>query len=128
MAITPQAIKDQEFQIKFRGYDAIEVKAYLELIAEEFFEVFEQVRQQNEDIEGLTEEKEDLNELHSLLEGDMTALQRKYDQISAEAGQTNAGNTTLLKEIEDLKAHVSDDLFKAVSRAMEGPEIEELDI
>jgi len=36
MAITPQAIKDQEFRVKFRGYDEIEVKAYLELIAEEF--------------------------------------------------------------------------------------------
>lgn len=30
MAITPQAIKDQEFQVKFRGYDTVEVKAYLE--------------------------------------------------------------------------------------------------
>jgi DivIVA domain-containing protein len=107
MAITPQAIKDQEFRVKFRGYDEIEVKAYLELIAEEFFELSEQVRRQSEDIEGLIEEKEDLIELRSLLEGDMTALQRKYDQISAEAGQTNAGNTTLLKEIEDLKAQVA---------------------
>ena len=44
MSITPQAIKDQEFQVKFRGYDAIEVKAYLELLAEEFFELHEQIR------------------------------------------------------------------------------------
>ena len=30
--------------------------------------------------------------------------------------------------LEELKAHVPNDLFKAVSRAMEGPEMEELDI
>jgi DivIVA domain-containing protein len=107
MAITPQAIKDQEFRVKFRGYDEIEVKAYLELIAEEFFELFEQVRKQTEDIEGLIEEKEDLNELHSLLEGDMASLQRKYDQISLELGQANERNTTFLKEIEDLRAHIA---------------------
>jgi len=118
MAITPQAIKDQEFRVKFRGFDEIEVKAYLELIAEEFFELFEQVRQQAEDMEGLREEKEDLNELHSLLEGDMASLQRKYDQISLELGQANERNTTLFKEIEDLKA-------QAANLEWEGKEKEE---
>jgi DivIVA domain-containing protein len=107
MAITPQAIKDQEFRIKFRGYDEIEVKAYLELIAEEFFELFEQVRQQAEDVEGLFEEKEDLNERHVLLESDMATLQRKYDQISLELGQTNERDTTARKEIEDLKVFIA---------------------
>ena len=108
MAITPQAIKDQEFRVKFRGYDEIEVKAYLELIAEEFFEIFEQVRQQAEDIEGLFEEKEDLTERHALLESDMATLQRKYDQISLELGQANERNTASLQEIETLKAHLAD--------------------
>jgi EXLDI family protein len=41
-----------------------------------------------------------------------------------------SGNFTLqvFETLEDLKPHVSNDLFKAVSLAMEGPEIEELDI
>ena len=107
MAITPQAIKDQEFRIKFRGYDEIEVKAYLELIAEEFFELFEQVKQQTEDIEGLFEEKEDFNERHAQLESDMATLQRKYDQLSLELGQIHERDTASLKEIEDLKAHIA---------------------
>jgi EXLDI family protein len=34
----------------------------------------------------------------------------------------------VFKTIEDLKAQVSNDLYRAVSQAMEGPEIEELDI
>ncbi|HBT96949.1 MAG TPA: hypothetical protein DEB25_04595 [Desulfobulbaceae bacterium] len=41
MSITPQMIKDQEFQTKFRGYDTVEVKDYLDRIAEEFFELVE---------------------------------------------------------------------------------------
>jgi DivIVA domain-containing protein len=51
--LTPQAIKDQDFQIKFRGYDSIEVKAYLELLAEDFFELTEQNRLQAEELESL---------------------------------------------------------------------------
>ncbi len=34
----------------------------------------------------------------------------------------------VFKTIEDLKAHVSSDLYQAVSQAMDGPEIEDLDI
>ena len=41
-----------------------------------------------------------------------------------------SGNYTLqvFETLEKLKAHVSSDLFQAVSQAMDGPEIEELDI
>ena len=59
--LTPQAIKDQEFQVKFRGYDSIEVKAYLELLAEDFFELTEQNRTQEEEIESLRAEQEALS-------------------------------------------------------------------
>lgn len=107
MAITPQAIKDQEFKVKFRGYDAIEVKAYLELIAEEFFEVFEQARQQVEDIDGLVQEKEKLIGQNTSFEQDKDSLQRKFDQITTELEKKNERNTTLLQEIEDLKARIA---------------------
>jgi len=41
-----------------------------------------------------------------------------------------SGDYTLevFESLEELKPHVSNDLFKAVSLAMDGPEIEELDI
>jgi DivIVA domain-containing protein len=67
MSITPQTIKDQEFQTKFRGYDVIEVKAYLDLIAEEFFELLEAKGRQDEEFaslrarcQELTQEKENI--------------------------------------------------------------------
>ena len=85
MAITPQAIKDQEFRVKLRGYDTIEVKAYLELIADEFFEMFEQAKQQTDYIDGLIEEKEELIDLRLRIEGDMTRpwsiLKRQMQEI-----------------------------------------------
>jgi EXLDI family protein len=34
----------------------------------------------------------------------------------------------VFKTLEDLKAHVSNDLYQAVTQAMDGPEIEDLDI
>lgn len=69
MSITPQAIKDQEFQVKFRGYDTIEVKAYLELLAEEFFELHEMRRRQEDDFAELHEEAQALKqERETLLE------------------------------------------------------------
>lgn len=41
-----------------------------------------------------------------------------------------SGNSTLqvFDTLEELKPHVSDDLYRAVSQAMDGPEIEDLDI
>ncbi len=42
--LKPQAIRDQEFEIKFRGYDPIEVKSYLELLADDVFELIEDKR------------------------------------------------------------------------------------
>jgi DivIVA domain-containing protein len=78
--LTPQAIKDQDFQIKFRGYDSIEVKAYLELLAEDFFELTEQNRLQAEELESLKTEVE--------------FLQREKESLAAEVrlGRENAEN------------------------------------
>ncbi len=93
MSITPQAIKDQEFQVKFRGYETIEVKAYLELMAEEFFALQEskqaeeeakeelrvenfQLRERNEELERLTEEREESSQR------DLEIVQKKDEEIA----------------------------------------------
>ena len=84
MAITPQAIKDQEFQTKFRGFDPIEVKGYLELVAEEFFELLEKVRQQEEEIEVLSQEKGLLEEMNAKLEDDIETALKTTDDVRKE--------------------------------------------
>lgn len=81
--LTPQAIKDQEFQIKFRGYDAIEVKAYLELLAEDFFELNEQNRVQAEELETLRAEQEELEREKESLAAEVNLSRENVDGIQS---------------------------------------------
>lgn len=81
--LTPQAIKDQEFQIKFRGYDAIEVKAYLELLAEDFFELNEQNRVQAEELETLRAEREELEQEKESLTAQIDLSRENVDTVQA---------------------------------------------
>lgn len=99
--LTPQAIKDQDFQIKFRGYDAIEVKAYLELLAEDFFELTEQNRLHGEEIESLKTELEFLQR-----EKDTLATEVRLSQENAEGiqSQIDQGYKHKDQEISDLRA------------------------
>ena len=106
MAITPQAIKDQEFQVKLRGYDTVEVKAYLELIAEEFFEVLEQVRQQVDDLEGIAEERDALKAEAQRLEEELAVFQDSTAEISTETAEREAEFTALKDEIDRLKSDI----------------------
>ena len=85
--LTPQAIKDQEFQVKFRGYDTIEVKAYLELLAEDFFELTEENRVQGEEIETLQAEQE--------------SLVRDKETLAAEVRQSQDNADGIQSDIED---------------------------
>lgn len=101
--ITPQAIKDQEFQVKFRGYDAIEVKAYLELLAEDFFELTEQNRVQAEEIESLLGEQESLEKANDALAAEVKICQENADGIQSE---TQEGYKHKDRQIEELKAEL----------------------
>ncbi len=56
--LKPQAIRDQEFEIKFRGYDPIEVKSYLELLADDVFELIEDKRILQDKLDAATGAKE----------------------------------------------------------------------
>lgn len=102
--LTPQAIKDQDFQIKFRGYDAIEVKAYLELLAEDFFELTEQNRLQTEEIDSLRTELE--------------FLQREKDNFAAEVRLSQENAETIQSQIEQGYRHKDDEIL-ALKAALE---------
>lgn len=81
--LTPQAIKDQDFQIKFRGYDAIEVKAYLELLAEDFFELNEHNRVLTEELETLRAEREELERQKENLAAEVNLSRENVDGIQS---------------------------------------------
>ena len=96
--LTPQAIKDQEFQIKFRGFDAIEVKSYLELLAEDFFELLEQNRVHKEAIESLVSEQEKFEDEVRVGQEDRDEVNSKVQDECKEKGE----------ELEKLRAQVEE--------------------
>jgi DivIVA domain-containing protein len=106
MSITPQAIKDQEFQIKFRGYDAIEVKAYLELLAEEFFELHELRRKQEEEYAELYEETQILKQEKEALLRESTERDQRSEASVLEFLQKDETIADLQKKIENLEKMV----------------------
>ncbi|MDR3090195.1 MAG: DivIVA domain-containing protein [Desulfobulbaceae bacterium] len=123
MSITPQTIKDQEFQTKFRGYDTIEVKAYLDLVAEEFFELLESKRRQDEALaalnnrcQGLADEREDLverlRENGSAVTNDEESRRARDTELRALRDQIAA----LMKQVKDVEAEKSALLFAREGR------------
>jgi DivIVA domain-containing protein len=106
MSITPQAIKDQEFQVKFRGYDAIEVKAYLELLAEEFFELHEQIRKKAEEFDILSSEKETLEAEVLALKNELQKQKELVETAQADTLRKNNELLAIQKEVKELQANL----------------------
>jgi len=111
LMLTPQAIKDQEFQVKFRGYDTIEVKSYLELLAEDFFELLEQNRFHTEEIKSLVAEQELLQVEKEKFENELQVGQVSRAEIEAEireeSRQQDEQSRNLEEQIEELNTTVT---------------------
>ncbi len=109
--LTPQAIKDQEFQVKFRGYDTIEVKSYLELLAEDFFELLEQNRFHTEEIKSLVAEQELLQVEKEKFENELQVGQVSRAEIEAEireeSRQQDEQSRNLEEQVEGLNTTVT---------------------
>ncbi len=110
--LTPQSIKDQEFQTKFRGYEPIEVKAYLELLAEDFFELTEQNRIQAEEIESLLAEQEALQKAKEALSTEVKISQENAEGIQEEVQGRYKHKD---QEITDLKNQLESTLASAAA-------------
>ncbi len=108
MALTPQLIKDQEFQVKFRGCDPIEVRDYLESIADEFFELQEHYKEQFEELEALRQEKDSSVEYNSSLETDMQFTRKMSEELKEGCSQKEENIKELSKEVEELHLRIAD--------------------
>ncbi len=89
--ITPQDIIDREFRVKFRGFDMAEVDAFLEEVAETFFQLTEENTLLNEKVFSLQQELETIGsteargqfELPAELENILEDLKQDTGAISA---------------------------------------------
>lgn len=92
MKITPQDIIDKEFGVKFLGFDKVEVDAFLEEVAENFFRLNEENIRLNEKILALRKEMESGGritplgqmELPAELDNFLEELKQDITAISAE--------------------------------------------
>jgi len=108
MALTPQLIKDQEFEQKFRGCDPLEVRDYLEVVANEFFELQEQCAEQLEELETLRDAKEKSEKYTGSLETDMEFTKKVSDKLKDSCTQKEEKIKELTKEVEELQLRVAD--------------------
>ncbi len=107
MSTTPQMIKDQEFQTKFRGYDPIEVKAYLESIAEEFFELQERCRLHVEDMQLVHEEKSSLEQRNSVMESEVQEARKMAEELRKTRLISEQRLAVSVQETEGLRSQVA---------------------
>ena len=108
MALTPQLIKDQEFQPKFRGVDPLEVRDYLEIVANEFFELQEQCTEQLEELETFREAKESTDNYTGSLETDMEFTRKMSDELKDSCTEKEKKLKDLEKEVEELQLRIAD--------------------
>jgi DivIVA domain-containing protein len=98
-------IKDQEFQTKFRGYDTIEVKEYLDHIAEEFFELLEAKRRQNEKVAALQFDCQELSEAKDHLEAKLreenAALMKQVKDAETEKEALSSSHENRERDLRD---------------------------
>ena len=107
-SITPQLIKDQEFEVKFRGFDPIEVRDYLETIADTFFELQQQCKEQAEEVETLREAHETTEQHKNSLETDIEFTRKMSDELKDGCAQKEETIRELTAEIEELKLVIAD--------------------
>jgi len=107
MTTTPQIIKDQEFQVKFRGYDPLEVKAYLDELAEEFFELQERCRLQVEDLQVLHEERAELEQQKYSLEAGGAEARKMAEELRQTGLLTEQKFAVLANEAEGLRNKIA---------------------
>ncbi|MDO9040828.1 MAG: DivIVA domain-containing protein [Desulfocapsaceae bacterium] len=105
--ITPQIIKDQEFQSKFRGYDPVEVKAYLDLIAEEFFDLQERCRLQIEDLQASHEEKEIIEQQKISFEASSAESRKMAEELRQAGLQMEQKLAAQAKELEGFRSWIT---------------------
>lgn len=109
---TPQEIKNQKFEIKFRGYEVSEVNAYLQRLSEMFLMLTNQTSAQTNQILDLKEELTSLVLEKETLVGEMKKIQDNHTADKSKDKKIKLGEDTAAKaqnlvEVEKLRTKVA---------------------
>ena len=83
--LTPLEIQKQNFARKFKGYDADEVRAYLELVAEEIERLVRDVDRLSRENVMLREDLEDHNQRERILKDTLLSAQKVSEEVKSNA-------------------------------------------
>jgi len=85
MKITPLDIRKQEFRKSVRGFDAHEVQAFLEMVANEMEELVRENTASSEKLKELDQKVEDYRRMEKTLQDTLTSAQRTTDELRRNA-------------------------------------------
>lgn len=85
MKLTPLDIQQQQFKIRFRGYDVNEVGRFLEQVADAFASLQENLKRQDEDLRRLRLEKQGYQEREETFKRAMLNSQKVLEQMQDNA-------------------------------------------
>jgi len=85
MKITPSDIQQQQFRIRFRGFDVREVDSFLESIADEFQALIRENTGQQRELERLKREIEEYRDREKAFQDSMVNAQKGIDDMRTNA-------------------------------------------
>ena len=83
MSITPQDILEQEFRVRFRGFDMAEVDTFLEKVAESYFKLDEENKNLREQVEALQKNSATPGSQDTNLQEVIASVQQVASEIKA---------------------------------------------
>lgn len=100
MKITPLEIKQQQFKKAMRGYDAVEVDTFLDMIGNEFEKLFHETKEYDKKIIVLETELNNFKEVESTLKQTLMNVQENSDKSLANSRK----EADLIKKESELEA------------------------
>ncbi|HEC99647.1 MAG TPA: DivIVA domain-containing protein [Proteobacteria bacterium] len=85
MRITPMDIQQQEFRVRFRGFDTREVDSFLELVAEELKEASHENSALKDEVKRLRETQANFEEKEKTFQTAFVSAQRVVDEMKSNA-------------------------------------------
>jgi len=85
MKITPLDIQQQQFRMRFRGFDMVEVDNFLELLAGEFEELVQEINQLKEEDRRKLARINELEAVEKDLRETLVSVQRITDEMKSNA-------------------------------------------
>jgi cell division initiation protein len=85
MRITPMDIRQQQFRVRFRGFDRQEVDAFLTDVADDYEELVKENGGLRGQVAALEERVKGVQELERLLKDTLTTTQRLAEELKEEA-------------------------------------------